>query len=116
MNQMQKWYFIVLLLAAAAIVVTFIVLKSQRLQNSQQDSQQVKKWLLALWTLIPPLWFWAEFFFVNPPAGDAYFDRYKYGQELSKNVWAAVVALLLVFYFREHKQVAPPEQVGPGPS
>ena len=83
--------FFALILAASAIIVTFILVTNQTYQ----------KWLLAAWTLLPPIWFWLEYFVIRPPTDpeSASFDRYKYGQELSRNVWAAVVALLLVLYF-----------------
>jgi len=60
---------------------------------------------LALWTLLPPIWFFCEYFFgylrqwkpnTAPPAD---FDVFKYGQELAGRMWIAASSVLAVLYF-----------------
>lgn len=63
-----------------------------------------KKWtvfLACFWTLVPPTWFYLEFFYLFDNRDDenkrqALKDR----QELLRNIWAAVLALLLALYIR----------------
>ena len=62
---------------------------------------------LILWAALPPAWFWFEYYCVwkpENPVGSAgsekAFDRFKYGQEVSRNIWLAFVALLAGFYFK----------------
>jgi len=59
--------------------------------------------VLAGWTLLPPIWFWYEYFFLFAPAyldiESKEFDRLKYGQDLSSKIWLAAVSLLLILYF-----------------
>lgn len=66
----------------------------------------VKKRQLAVlvgWTLVPPLWFLVEFFFIyNPRFGHTPptdFELFKYSQDLSAKTWLAVSSALLVLYF-----------------
>lgn len=70
------------------------------------DWPRVKKWQLAVligWTLVPPLWLIAEFFFVyNPRFGlrpPIDFELFKYSQDLSAKAWLAVSSTLLILYF-----------------
>jgi hypothetical protein len=56
---------------------------------------------LVLWAVVPPMWFWLEHFYVWRGAGIAdTFDLHKYGQEVSRNIWLAFVALLAALYFK----------------
>jgi len=62
----------------------------------------IKKGLLGFWIIIPPLWLWFEFCFLfkdgkAPFSND--FEKFKYGQELTKNLWLSISALLLLVYF-----------------
>lgn len=62
---------------------------------------------LILWTVFPPAWFWFEYFciwksenYINGTDSSNALDRFKYGQEVSRNIWLAFVALLAGFYFK----------------
>jgi hypothetical protein len=63
--------------------------------------------LLLFWVLVPPVWFWFEYFFLyryDPltlPNGDAKpdWDNFKYGQDLSAKIWLALVTALTILYF-----------------
>ena len=63
---------------------------------------QVKKGLLGFWIIVPPLWLWFEFCFLfergkTPFSND--FEKFKYSQELTKNLWLSISVLLLLIYF-----------------
>jgi hypothetical protein len=59
---------------------------------------------IALWIILPPIWFWWEF---HMTAWDERYDaklmdkreRFAYGQDLSAKVWLAVSSALLMLYF-----------------
>ena len=62
----------------------------------------IRKMLLGFWIIIPPLWLWYEFCFLYekgrvPFSND--FEKFKYGQELSKNLWISISATLILLYF-----------------
>jgi len=68
---------------------------------SEKDKKGIKKGLLGFWIIIPPLWLWFEFCFLfkdgkAPFSND--FEKFKYGQELTKNLWLSISALLLLVY------------------
>ncbi len=56
---------------------------------------------IVLWAVVPPVYFWFEHFFVWRGGGvPQSFDLHKYGQDVSRNIWLAFVALLLALYFK----------------
>jgi len=63
---------------------------------------EIKKGLLGFWIIVPPLWLWFEFCFLFDDGKTPFsnnFERFKYGQELTKNLWLSISALLLLVYF-----------------
>ena len=59
--------------------------------------------MLGAWTLLPPIWFWYEYFFIfskaYPSADKDKLDTFKYEQDLSSKIWLALVSVLLILYF-----------------
>jgi len=59
--------------------------------------------ILACWTLLPPIWFWFEYFFIYKSPKNAApkpdFESFKYGQDASSKIWIATASVLLVLYF-----------------
>jgi hypothetical protein len=55
-------------------------------------SDKAAAWHLAFWTLAPPLWFSVEWWACKGALG------LKDGQEVAKELWAAVLAVILYFY------------------
>ena len=50
----------------------------------------------AVWSVFPPLWFWYEYYYIYQKYGNhEKFDKFKYGQDLSKAVWVGFGAVLL---------------------
>jgi hypothetical protein len=47
----------------------------------------------AGWAVIPPAYFFAEWWHYNPPTRE-HFDAFKFDQEKSKDLWAGVGAVL----------------------
>jgi hypothetical protein len=65
-----------------------------------------KKWagkMLMLWVLLPPIWFWAEYWLLfrhdKNCQSPGKLEQFKFAVELSKNVWLALVVLLGALYF-----------------
>lgn len=52
--------------------------------------------VIGIWAIAPPLWFWAEYFFLYEWEKDS-FERFRYGQQVSAAIWAGVLAALLGF-------------------
>jgi hypothetical protein len=53
---------------------------------------------IGIWAVAPPVWFWCEYFFVYRAHGEqGTLELFKYGQDLSKAIWAAVLAGLIAF-------------------
>jgi hypothetical protein len=49
----------------------------------------------AFWAVVPPIWFWAEYFFLYRVYGNpGTLDLFKYGQDTSKAIWAGVALTL----------------------
>lgn len=61
-----------------------------------------KKLVLAIWTVVPPIWFLVEWqVLLKSGAGKdkEWFERFKHSQELASKVWLAVAAVLAALYF-----------------
>jgi hypothetical protein len=55
-------------------------------------------WATCGWAILPPLWFWAEFFFIFPSFGrPETFDSFKEGQKVCIAVWAPIALSLGAF-------------------
>jgi len=61
---------------------------------------------LCIWIVVPPVWFWFEYFFlykeITPPAAPPLkptMDEYKHGVDVSSKIWLALVTVLLGLYF-----------------
>jgi len=62
----------------------------------------IKKGFLGFWIIVPPLWLWFEFCFLFDMGKTQFsnnLEKFKYGQELTKNLWLSISALLLLVYF-----------------
>ena len=59
---------------------------------------------LVLWTAVPPMYFWFDYFVLwhlEKKRGSSQFvdlAEFKHGQELSRNLWLAIVAVLAAIY------------------
>jgi hypothetical protein len=63
-----------------------------------------KAGILLFWVLIPPVWFWLEYFGLyryDDPKKDEKpdWDSFKYGQDMSAKIWLALVTALTILYF-----------------
>jgi hypothetical protein len=85
--------------SAAALVCTILLaLRAWRL-----GEVEVIYSLAVLWTVLPPIWFWFEFFFLYQTSGEKDgFEAFKYGQQVSIAIWAAVTLSLVAIATSEH--------------
>jgi len=60
-----------------------------------------KGFFLALWIVIPPLWFMLEYrlYRFQGAQRDMTFEEFKYGQELARNLWVGISTILAILYF-----------------
>jgi hypothetical protein len=56
--------------------------------------------MLGFWLIVPPIYFWFDYFVLwrweniqSPPLGLT-LEQFKHGQDLSRNLWLALVTLL----------------------
>lgn len=84
------WMGIILLVKTACAVM--------RKPKTDEEKAGVKRTLtalLGLWTVLPPLWFAAEYIYLYTPSGVAgSWEAFKYSQEMWAKLWAGVIALL----------------------
>jgi hypothetical protein len=62
--------------------------------------------VLVIWIVVPPVWFWFEFYFLYQPLTrdptrpfKIGWDQYKFGVDVSSKIWLALVTALLGLYF-----------------
>lgn len=95
-----KWFIrFIGLLSAVALAVTVCI------GYSAWNSRTVETvYLLAiLWAVVPPIWFWFEYFFVYKSCGDPNaFEAFKHGQQLTVAIWAAVTLALTGLASSDH--------------
>ena len=78
--------------------------------------KQFGLWIVALWTIVPPLYFWADWVYLCRPVpkdgraqganqtgvGEkdklAFLDDVKTMHDFSRNIWLALVAVLTVMF------------------
>jgi hypothetical protein len=57
-----------------------------------------RDWIIVLaflWTILPPAWFWIDYFVVFRRAGNLdEFEAFKHGQQVSAAIWAAIAVSL----------------------
>lgn len=54
----------------------------------------LRTFLLCVWALLPPMWFWYEYHCLYQPGEDL--EHFKHGQGISRTIWAGVLAALIV--------------------
>lgn len=66
-----------------------------------KDTPRSEKYLLlGAWTILPPVWFVVEYFFIYLPYGTkSSFDYFQYGQDIASKLWAAILGLISVSLF-----------------
>lgn len=52
-------------------------------------------WIVGIWVAVPPLWFWFEWRWLTMGMQPDELERMKHYHELSRNLWLALIALLL---------------------
>jgi hypothetical protein len=73
--------------------------------------------ILSSWIVMPPVWFWWEFFrlYISAPAPKPSLEEFKYGRDQAAKIWLALITVLLGLYFREDftRDVPAPATRGP---
>ncbi len=67
-----------------------------------QDSKSTRGWIAAAWTVLPPIWFWAEYTFLtkeDEKNDEKYRARLKFSQDCASKVWLAVGGIFSASYF-----------------
>lgn len=91
--------------AAIAALATVFFLFATQAHEPASSSKPAALVLLVGWTVLPPLFFWFDYFVLwqleHQKKNPQYLplDEFKHGQEVSRNLWLALVALLAGIYF-----------------
>lgn len=86
---------IVGIVAAGALLWTLCHLRTA--QTKRQSPRHLPV-LIALWAILPPVWFWIEYFFIYRLNGvPGTLEFFKYGQQTAAAIWAGTLAVLLAF-------------------
>jgi len=80
------------MLAIVSVVCSVLV--------ADEHKEAVRAWLVACWSVVPPLWFFSEFHWARATKDDAELKRLKESQELAGKIWAGVVAALSILYLK----------------
>jgi Na+/melibiose symporter-like transporter len=83
-------------IALIAIVATLLVVYLS--WGTEDDRTALLYCTIGLWAIVPPLWFWFEYFWLYRRYGEPdTVELFKYGQDLSKAIWAGGLAALIAF-------------------
>lgn len=86
------------ILAAASLLLAFWPWPFWDPAESTKPSTRVRGAVLALWSILPPLWFLVEYSMLQG-ANAQDIANLKYLQDLSSKLWAGMLAALTVLYF-----------------
>jgi len=73
--------------------------------QSWPDVKVAQVVMLIAWTVMPPTWFWYEYWFIylkdyhSDETAPENFELFKYGQDLSAKIWLAIVSSTFVIFF-----------------
>lgn len=90
----------------AVITIVVLALQGSPTEANSKTLSAVALPLLVVWTIVPPMYFWFDYYVLwhiesqNKTTQFATLDEFKHGQELSRNLWLAIVALLAGLYFK----------------
>ncbi len=59
----------------------------------------IKKTLVAVWILVPPVYFYIEWVFLYEESDEYPLGKFQYSQKLARDVWLAITAILIAIYF-----------------
>ena len=66
--------------------------------DEQSPTKVAQAIVLCAWIALPPVWFWAEYFFIwqRNPGSRLSLSEFQYGQDVASKIWLALVTALLV--------------------
>lgn len=81
-------------------IISLVIMLNPTLAN--WNDRLLAKLALIFTAILPPIWFWIEYCMIwrvmaenNRPS----LEEFKYGHEVSRNIWLAFVGLLSALYF-----------------
>lgn len=81
-------------LAIIGLVATGLAVKS----TVESSSPTSLYYAIAGWAILPPFWFWYEYFRLYRKFGEPdTMELFKYGQQVAAAMWAGVLAALIAF-------------------
>ena len=70
-----------------------------------------RAFILCIWAILPPMYFWIEYYCFYDHVVPL--EQFKYGQEVSRNIWAGVLAVLIALKLTDDGQSSTGAQSNP---
>lgn len=89
--------------AAGALVTVILLLGIWRWFGDPQHLEERMlslKVLGALWAVVPPLWFFVDFWLYDGPYAGEKFERFKLSQDRAKDIWLGLGAAIGIFILK----------------
>jgi hypothetical protein len=91
-------------ISAVLLILTVLFMLGSFDECSCSSSKETARIWLLVWAVFPPAWFWAEYHLIwlteKDVAKKRSFEEFKLSQETGRNIWLALVGLLLALYFK----------------
>ena len=94
-------YACALLIVGAVAAIGGVVSLSLGLAHSSgavRLGELSRQLIVGAWTFLPPLWFWLEWIWVDQKRLQSRGEFLKYRQELNRNMWLALITVLVVLF------------------
>jgi hypothetical protein len=83
----------------AGIAVIFATISFIVADLPADSSKTLRGVIVAAWVIGPPIYFFIEWVFLYKESDEYPLEKFKYSQELARNIWLAVTAILVALYF-----------------
>lgn len=90
----------------ALITLVVLLANAPPVPSANNHLKLVALPFLVIWTVVPPIYFWFDYFVLwhiesrNKTTTFSTLEEFKHGQELSRNLWLAIVVLLAGLYYK----------------
>ncbi len=79
-------------------VISLVLAFCSRMWFPIKYNQLFGYFVIGAWVILPPLWFWVEWSYLSSGLLPCRLEDVKHGHEVGRNVWLALVALLIAIF------------------
>ncbi len=93
----DKYISTICVLSTIAAIISLIIALFQNISGCKNNI--LGYCIVSAWVLLPPIWFWAEWVYLTGEKIEKdEQDRIKHLHDLSRNIWLALIAVLIVAF------------------